>query len=483
MKRLSVVLFILIFTLVGLNLEAQKRKVDKIKYPQLRKFNLPTVEKAQTDNGVKLRLIQDTKLPIVSLYALFKGGDAHEVVNENLGISSMCSRLMRIGGTKNYKPAALDKLLDAQGISLSVSSSNDYFQVYLSCLKEKFPQAIEILAEVLKGPLFDKEKLSEILTQSRSGISRRNDQPSGINSREFAKLIYGPNTTHGAVMEYEDLDRVTIPKIRETYKKYFAPGNMLTGVIGPMSMAEIKDAFKKHLGTWQNTVSMVNPPAVKEIKHPYKVAFIQKGNIDQSYLSIGHLGIKGNLSAAEKAKIQMFNNIFGGGFSSRLMSRVRVKMGLTYGIGGGISLPYLHKGLVRISTFTKSKSTLKAIEAILDEIEKIRKEKVSPKELKDAQDYFKNSFVFKYSTPAQILLRSLTSEFYGIKPGFDDELLAHIGKVTAEDVQEVANKYLHPDKMMIQVVGDKAKIKEDLGKLGKVKNIDISIRPECLEAV
>lgn len=475
MKRISVAILMILFVFCGLNLDAQKRKVDKIKYPQLRKFNLPTVEKAQTANGIKLRLIHEGKLPIVSLYALFKGGDAFEQVKNNLGVSSTCARLIQIGGTKNYKPAALDKLLDAQGITIVISSSDDYFRVYLTCLKEKFAEAVKILAEMLQQPAFDKDKLTEIMTQTRSAISRRNDQPRPINNREFAKLIYGPNSTHGAVLEYEDLDRITLAKIKETYKNYFGPGNMLAGVIGPLSLQEVKSAFEKHLGAWRNQVSVPEPPVVKEVKHPFQVAFIQKGNIDQSYLSIGHLGIKGNLSPGEKAKIQVFNNIFGGGFSSRLVSRVRVKMGLTYGIGGGITMPYWHKGLVRVSTFTKSKSTLTAIEAILDEIKKIREEKVTAKELNDAQDYFKNSFVFNYSTPAQILFRSLINEFYGIKPGFDEELLAAIGKVTVEDVHQVAQQYLHPDKLMIQVVGDKAKIKDDLGKLGKVQNIDITI--------
>ena len=135
-------------------------------------------------------------------------------------------------------------------------------------------------------------------------------------------------------------------------------------------------------------------------------------------------------------------------------------------------------------TFTKTESTLDAIKAIFDEIHTIRKELVSEKELKEAKDYFLNSHVFNYRTPDNILFSSLGNEFYGLPEDTDEKLMEDVKKVTAENVLEMAQKYLTPDKMVTMVVGNQEDIKEkagDLSQLGKIKEIDISIKPPPLK--
>jgi predicted Zn-dependent peptidase len=325
------------------------------------------------------------------------------------------------------------------------------------------------------GPAFDEEKLEETKTRLASSVSRRNDEPAPINSREFNKLIYGETSPFAAVLEYEHLDNITGADIARNYKMFFAPDNMLVGVTGPVDMDEVKEIFEKYLGNWGHRARIPSYPQVREQTHDFKVAFAEKSNLTQSYLSIGHLGTIEDFD--EEAKIMVFNSIFSRGFKSRLVTRVRTKMGLTYGIGGGIVTQYLYPGKTYVSTFTKSESTFKAVRAILDEIDIIRKEKVTEKELKDAKDYFVNSFVFKYSTPERIIYQELQKEFYDLIEGYSEKLLENIKRVTADDVLEMAQKYLHPDKMIVFILGKEEKLDGKLEELGKVKKIDISIKP------
>jgi hypothetical protein len=257
---------------------------------------------------------------------------------------------------------------------------------------------------------------------------------------------------------------------------------MLVGVVGPMEIDELEQLFKKHFGAWNTTAKIPPFPKLKEQTRDFKVAAVEKSNINQSYLAVGHLGIKENIE--EEAKIMVLNSIFSQGFASRLNNRVRVKMGLTYGISGGVYTPHQYRGRTYFNTFTKTGSTIDAIKAIFDEIHTIRKELVSEKELKDAKDYFLNSHVFDYRTPDLILFTSLSNEFYGLPEDTDEKLMEDVKKVTAENVLEMAQKYLHPDKMVILVVGNQENIKEkagDLSQLGKVKKIDISIKPPPLK--
>jgi zinc protease len=489
MKRLSL-LFVVNFLMIGLlflagqeGFAAKKRQVDTLKYPELNQFTLPEIYKAETANGIKLRLIKEEKLPLVSLNIFLKGGDAYEPLSK-VGLADITAQLLRIGGTRELDGDELDKLLDSGGISIFINSSNDYFTVYLSCLKEDFDKAVAILAKILREPVFSEEKLEEIKTKFASAISRRNDMPNAVNSREFDKLIYGADSPFAAVMEYEHLDSISGADVMEMYRRFFAPDNMLVGVSGPLEIKEIQQLFDKYFGDWNTSANIPPFPGVTEQTYDFKVAFAEKNDLNQSYLSVGHLGVKEPKDDMfEKAKITVFNAIFSDGFSSRLMSRIRVKMGLTYGLSGGIEPEYLYPGLTYYSTFTKSESTLDAVKAIFDETERIRKEKVSEEELKLAKDYFLNSYVFEFSSPGKILYNSLEREFYGVAEDAQQKLIENIKKVTAEDMLQAAQNYLHPDRMIVFVVGNEELIKKggDLSELGTMKKVDLSIKPPALK--
>lgn len=458
---------------------AKKRAVDKFKYPELNPINLPDVQKAETANGIKLRVMKSEKLPLVNLYILLKGGSAYDPKSK-VGLADFTSGLLRIGGTREMDGEALDKLLDAKGISINVSASREYYSVSLNCLQENLDEALGILAQVLRKPAFDKEKLEELKTRTSSGISRRNDDPETINSREYRKLIYGADSPFAIVQEYEHVDNISAQDIALTWQRFFAPGNMLVGAIGPLEAGYVKELFQKHFGDWKAKAMVPAFPKVKEQKHDFKVAFTEKSDLNQSYFRLGHLGlIENKKDTKESARITVLNSIFSRGFNSRLFVKVRTQMGLTYTIYGSVGQGDLFEGLTFYTSFTKSPSTVKAIKAIYSEIDRIRSEKVTPKELKDAKDYYLNSYVFNFSSPDQILFRSLTREFYGIPEGTLEKRIENIKNVTADDVLDAAQKYIHPEKMVAFVVGNRKKIDEGdkLASLGKIKKIDISIKP------
>jgi zinc protease len=469
---------IVMFSSLNNGFATQKRGIDSLKYPELNSFKLPEITKSEIPNGIKLRLIKSDKLPLVNMVIMVKGGSVYDPPSK-VGLSSIMTQLLRIGGVKNVSGDEMDKLLDSKGISIDISASDDSFNISLSCLKDNFEDAVSLLSRILKEPVFSQEKLDETVTRMASLISRRNDQPSPIASREFNKLIYGAGSPFAAVQEYEHLDNITRDDVAAMYKRFIAPDNMLAGIAGPLEMSEVKQIFEKYFGDWNTKAQLPPFPVVKEQAHDFKVAFIEKSGLNQSYLSIGNLGIKTNLP--EMAKIKVFNSIFSTSFASRLMSRIRVKMGLTYGVSGGIISQDLYEGVTSFSTFTKSESTIDAIKAIFEEIERIRKEKVTDKELGEAKNSFLNSYVFNYSSPARILSNSLQKEFYGYPENYEIKLQEDIKNVSVDDMLNVAQKYLSPEKMMIVIVGSEKLIKGDLSQFGKIKKLDISIPAPALK--
>ncbi len=479
MKKQIILTLTILLIFTGLNF-SKLRKVDTLKYPALKKFNIPVVLKTKTKNGIKIRLIKTDKLPLVNVVLIIKGGSVYDPTTK-VSLADMTARMLRIGGTVKMNGEKVDAYLDSNGISIFIRSDLEMFVVNMSCLDEKLDKGLEILSKLLKTPGFDKKKLEEIKTQFYSTVQRRNDNPQPILSNEFNKVIYGENTPFSAVLEYEHIDNITMQDIKKEYKKFFAPDNILMGVSGQVKLNEVKKIIEKHFGNWNNKADIPAYPSVTAPKHDYKVAFASKESLNQNYITIGHIGFKQDEKL--EATIKVFNSIFSQGMDSRLFNKVRTELGLTYGISGGIISNEWHKGKVAFSTFTKSESTIPVIKAIFGEINKIRKGKVTKKELSNAKNYFMNSYVFKFSTPEKVLYTKLSEEFYGEDENAQVKLMENIKKVTADDVYKLVQKYLHPEQMTVVVVGNKKLIKGNLSEIGKVKTLDISIKPPAIKEV
>ena len=175
--------------------------------------------------------------------------------------------------------------------------------------------------------------------------------------------------------------------------------------------------------------------------------------------------------------ISVFNEAFGGGFSSRLFNDIRTKRGLAYGVGGGVGTNFGHQGMLQIAMGTKSQSTVEAIQALDQNIDDLSKQPITEKEIQLAKDAILNAFVFRLDSPDKILGERMVYEYYGYPSDWLDKYEAEVKKVTAADVNRVAAKYLHKDQLARLVVGNQKEFDKPISSLGPVKEIDINIPP------
>jgi zinc protease len=171
------------------------------------------------------------------------------------------------------------------------------------------------------------------------------------------------------------------------------------------------------------------------------------------------------------------NEIFSGGFGSRVVQNVRTKLGLAYAVGGSFGASYDHPGVFYVQAATKSPSTVAATQALLAEINRLKTDPPTADELAKAKDQVLNSFIFHYDSPDKVLNEQVTLAFYGYPPDFLEKYKSGIEKVTAADVSRVANKYIDTTKLATVVVGNQSEIQPPLSTLGKVTNLDIAIPP------
>jgi zinc protease len=171
----------------------------------------------------------------------------------------------------------------------------------------------------------------------------------------------------------------------------------------------------------------------------------------------------------------VFNEAFGGGFSSRLFNDIRTTKGLAYAVGGGVGAGWDHPGVLRMMVRTKSKTTVESIQALNEEMADLPKRPIDDEEIKRAKDAILNSFVFRFDSPEKVLQEQMAYEFYGYPSDFLQNFQKQIEKVTKEDVARVAAKYIHADQMKVLVVGNTGEFDKPLSSLGAVTKLDITI--------
>jgi len=219
----------------------------------------------------------------------------------------------------------------------------------------------------------------------------------------------------------------------------------------------------------------LEPPPTPEVDYewPSSVNLVRKAGLNQSNIYLGHIG--GVMSDPDYFALTVMNQILGGGFTGRLFKNVRSRQGLAYSVFGHYSSSLDHPGQFYVGCQTKSSSTVHAIKAMVEEIEKIKSEEVTDEELAIAKESYLNSFVFNFDSKGEIIRRLMTYEFYGYPPDFLQRTREEVEEVTARDVLRVAREHLRPDALQILVVGNPDDFDEPLSTLGQVNEIDVTI--------
>jgi zinc protease len=452
-----------------------------LKFPPLKEIPVPNVATYTLPNGMKLYLLEDHELPIVSGTVRVRTGNLFEPADK-VGLASITGAVMRSGGTQNKTGDQLDEELENIAASVESDIGESSGSVSFSTLKENSDEVLGIFKDVLTQPEFRQEKIDLAKSEMRGGIARRNDDAHGVADREFASIVYGKDTPYGWQIEYATLDHIARADVVAFYRRYFFPANMLMAVWGDFSTAEMQAKLTKLFGSWNYEQPKVPPfPAVRVTAQP-GIYLAKKDDVTQTFFIEGHLG--GRLDDKDLPALEVMGEILGGGFQSRLVQRVRTQLGLAYEISADWGADYDHPGLFEIGGSTKSASTADTLKAIQEQVERIRSSEVTGDELETARQSALNSLVFAFDTNTKTLGRLLNYEYYGYPKDFIDRYQKGLEAVTRADVLRVARERLHLADLTIVAVGKADEFRKSLATLGlPVSSIDLTIpeaKPEAL---
>jgi zinc protease len=408
-----------------------------------------TPHRSVLNNGMVLLTSEQRTLPMVSIEMLIHAGARYDPLKQD-GLANLTAELIT-EGTRRRTALQISESLDFLGASLAARSGEDLASVSLTVLKKDLPAGLELLAEVLTGAVFPKEEIERQKQAVIASIRAKQEQPGEIAEMHFAAAVF-PQTPYGRPVEGTEasVKAITQASLREFYERYYRPNRSIMAVVGDISHEELTEALNQAFRSWSKGEP---PPKPLELPPALNIGTIRVNkDLTQANLILGQRGV--GRENPDYYALQVMNYILGGGgFSSRAMDSIRNQRGLAYSVYSYFSAEK-GRGTFQFVMQTKNETALQAIEIAKEEIRRIRQEPVSAAELNDAKDYLTGSFPLRFDTMGKVANFLAQVEYFELGLDYIQRYPDLIRKITMDDVERVAQKYLEPEKMVTVIVGN-----------------------------
>ncbi|MCP2520750.1 insulinase family protein [Candidatus Aminicenantes bacterium AC-335-K20] len=426
-------------------------------FSKLKKVSLP--------NGLKIVFLQRKNLPLINMCFLLNAGAVTDSI-EKEGISSLTFELL-FKGTKKRTAFQIANEIDSAGAILTCSTGLDYSLIIGEFLSKDMRKAFEILSDITLNCTFPPKELEKIRKKRIDKLKEEKDNPSYLASKEFFKNLFNHHPYGNSILgRVETISTINERDIFNHYWNYANPRSSILSLVGDFDDNRALKLIEEFFGKWDTNIKMKNnitrPPRIKG----RKIIVMNKPEMTQSQIRLGNIGFPRGHSDYFPAIIA--NTILGGSFTSRLVSEIRVKRGLTYHINSNFS-SFKMGGAFYVSTFTENKSTFKLLEIVLSEMRKMREFYCSDEEIEKAKKYIKGIFPLKFETNENIALLLAEMEFYDLKLDFIIDYYSKLDRVSKEEVNKIANKYFDWENFCLFILGNAEEIKNDIKQLGEIK--------------
>jgi zinc protease len=424
-----------------------------LRFEELR-FDPPKARRHSLASGNDVFFLEDHSLPLVSVYARFKGGYAI-LPRESYAAAVALPGLLRSGGTQDLPPDSVDHLLDFYALQTTFGGGGESTFASLNTLRRHLEPALELWRDILRNPRFDENEVEVWRGRQAESIRRRMDDPGRLAFGEFNRIMFGDHPI-GWEMEEADLDpsRFSVEALRSVHRTVFCPENVIFGVVGDVEWAEVRPLLERLVEDWPECQGGLLEPRTPDIRREAGVFLIPK-DLSQSTVVLAQAGGISQSDDPDYYASRIGNSIFGGsGFSSRIVTRVRTERGYAYSASSLWTAPSRNEGIVGAWTQTKGESTIAAIQLILDTMDEMRETPPTREEVDRAIDQIANGFVFNFQDPSQIVSRQMFYLAQGLPADWLESYLRGIQRVTPSGVRRVFRDHVDTQNMVILILGN-----------------------------
>jgi zinc protease len=422
-----------------------------------RPLKIPAAIESRLANGLRIAIVRDARLPMVSFRLAFRGGDSADPA-ELPGLSDMMSHLLT-EGTANRSSLQIAEEVERLGATLSVSSASDFAAIAASSLVVYADQILALMAEVTLHPSFPQNEIELARENTKQMLIQQRAQPNFLASERVAKVMFGEHPYARISPTPASLDAMTRDTFTNFHQQSFAPDKGVLLVVGDVDPDETAAKLENLFGGW-STVSTRAPVFPAPPDHNARVLYIiDRPGSAQSNIVIANAGI--TRTSGDYFPMLLMHTILGANASSRLFMNLREEKGYTYGAYSSLDARRL-AGSFRTTAEVRTPVTGASLHEFFFELNRIRDERVPDQELQNAKSYLTGVFPIRMETQDGLIDQLTSVKMFDLPDDYLDTYRDRVNAVTAEDVQRVAQQHVTPDRAAIVIVGDAKEIEDQI---------------------
>ena len=420
-------------------------------------LNIPQPYETTLANGLQVVIVEDARLPLVSYRLAFRTGSANDPA-ELPGLTSLMADLLNEGTETRTSKQIADEVARL-GATLTAGVNSDYTTVAASALATYGDQILDLMADVALHPSYPENELQLSRQNRKQGLIAQRAQPSFLASETLSRILFGQHPYATISATPESLDAMTRDRVLSFHRATFIPNNAVLVVVGNVKRDAVLKRAGDLFGKWAKgqapTMSFPAPPA----RSTRAIYVVDRPTSEQSNIVIANTSI--NRTSPDYFPMLVMHTVLGANASSRLFMNLREEKGYTYGAYSSFDTRR-DAGTFRATAEVRTPVTGASLKEFFYELERIRKELVSEKELKDAKSYLTGVFPIRIETQEGLIDQIVQMKMYNLPADYLQTYRERVAGVTAADIQRVANQNITPDKVAIVIVGDAAAISEQI---------------------
>jgi len=428
----------------------------------LRPFHFTPVHRRALPNGLTVLVAETRNFPVVTVDVLVDAGGTVEPEGD-AGIATMATSLLESGAGGRDADEIAERV-DSLGLSLDAGVGWDTGQAGFTCLRARLEDGFELLADLVRRPVFPEAEMERVRDERVSTIQQRRGTPSSVADEVQGRWIFAPGTAFARPLggTLRTLGGLTRDEVAAFHARRYRPAGATLVAAGDVGVDEVVALAERWFGDWEGAGEAVPPPEVRpRLERTTLVLVDQPGSV-QSEIRIGHVGVA--RTAPDYAAVSVMNAILGGIFSSRLNLNLRERLGYTYGVSSAFATRR-QEGTFGMATAVQTEVTAHSVSEMLRDMREIREAPVSAAELDDARNFLAGVFPLGLQTTDGVASKLTSIATYGLPDDYYEHYRDQLLSVTAADVQGAAQRRLWPDRAAVVVAGDAEKIRLELEAL------------------
>lgn len=435
--------------------------------PAPRTFNMPKVDKYMLKNGLTVELVEDHRVPWTTISLGMRSGMINDQPGHN-GVASMVVDMLT-EGTKSRNSKQIADQIDYMGGAFSTVAGSDFTIISTSGFSRYNDKLFDLFSDVVLNPSFPEDELKLKKTNKIQELNISRSRSEFLVDERFAEVVFGKHPYSVMSPKPAEVEQITREQLTQFHNQNYLPNDTVLVVVGDFKSGEMKPLIEKSFGGWKGGTPEKRSVAEFPTQKGMMIHLVDRPESVQSSIKVGNLGIK-RLDPDYYAS-QVTSQILGGGAIARLFLNLREKNGYTYGAYSSVSARRLG-GYFSADANVRTEVTAPALKEFLSELNRMRTEPVSAKELSEAKSYMVGVFQLGLETQGGLAQRLLEGTLNELPDDYLEKYGDRVMAVTADDVERVSKRIIDSGNLVVCVVGDKSKIKSDLEKIGPLTVYD-----------